>query len=48
MTAYQALRTETEHGVRSIWLARPDEYNTITPLLRDETGGRDRQGRRRR
>src|SRR3982751_5651716 len=31
-----ALRTETEAGVRSIVLARPDEYNTITPALRDE------------
>jgi enoyl-CoA hydratase/carnithine racemase len=30
------LRTETERGVRSIVLARPDEYNTITPALRDE------------
>src|SRR3954447_1190742 len=31
-----ALRTETEAGVRSIVLARPTEYNTITPALRDE------------
>src|SRR5437763_16289126 len=30
------LRTETEAGVRSIVLCRPDEYNTITPALRDE------------
>jgi enoyl-CoA hydratase len=30
------LRTETRDGVRSIVLARPDEYNTITPALRDE------------
>jgi enoyl-CoA hydratase/carnithine racemase len=30
------LRTETEAGVRSIILARPDEYNTITPQVRDE------------
>jgi enoyl-CoA hydratase len=33
---YATLRTETDAGVRSIWLARPDEYNTITPQLRDE------------
>ena len=31
-----AVRTETEAGVRSIVLCRPDEYNTITPALRDE------------
>jgi enoyl-CoA hydratase len=30
------LRTETRDGVRSIVLARPREYNTITPALRDE------------
>jgi enoyl-CoA hydratase len=30
------LRTETRAGVRSIVLARPAEYNTITPALRDE------------
>jgi enoyl-CoA hydratase len=30
------LRTETEGGVRSIVLCRADEYNTITPALRDE------------
>lgn len=30
------LRTETEAGVRSIVLARPEQYNTITPQLRDE------------
>src|SRR4051812_1928554 len=30
------LRTETEEGVRSIVLTRADEYNTITPELRDE------------
>jgi enoyl-CoA hydratase len=30
------LRTETRDGVRSIVLSRPDEYNTITPALRDE------------
>ncbi len=32
----QTLRTETEAGVRSIVLSRADEYNTITPHLRDE------------
>jgi len=31
-----AIRTETEAGVRSIIFARPAEYNTITPALRDE------------
>jgi enoyl-CoA hydratase len=31
-----ALRTETAEGVRSVVLSRPDEYNTITPELRDE------------
>ena len=30
------VRTETEAGVRSIVLCRPEEYNTITPALRDE------------
>jgi enoyl-CoA hydratase len=30
------LRTETADGVRSIVLTRADEYNTITPALRDE------------
>lgn len=30
------VRTETDAGVRSIVLCRPDEYNTITPELRDE------------
>ena len=30
------LRTETEAGVRSLVLCRPNEYNTITPELRDE------------
>ncbi|WP_020669266.1 crotonase/enoyl-CoA hydratase family protein [Amycolatopsis nigrescens] len=29
------IRTETEDGVRSIVLARPERYNTITPELRD-------------
>jgi enoyl-CoA hydratase len=33
------LRTETRDGVRSIVLARPTEYNTITPALRDELSG---------
>ncbi|MPY96813.1 MAG: crotonase/enoyl-CoA hydratase family protein [Actinophytocola sp.] len=32
----ETLRTETEAGVRSIVLARPEAYNTITPQLRDE------------
>ena len=31
-----AVRTETDAGVRSVVLSRPDEYNTITPSLRDE------------
>jgi enoyl-CoA hydratase/carnithine racemase len=31
-----AVRTETDAGVRSIVLCRPEEYNTITPALRDE------------
>ena len=31
-----AIRIETEAGVRSIIFARPAEYNTITPTLRDE------------
>src|SRR5438445_2825039 len=30
------LRTEVENGVGSIVLTRADEYNTITPALRDE------------
>jgi enoyl-CoA hydratase len=30
------LRTETDAGVRSIVLCRAEEYNTITPALRDE------------
>src|SRR4051812_22831736 len=34
----ETLRTETESGVRSIVLTRADEYNTITPALRDELG----------
>lgn len=36
MTDYTTLRTETEAGVRSIWLTRPAEYNTITPDLRND------------
>lgn len=32
----QTLRTETHNGVRSIVLSRAEEYNTITPTLRDE------------
>lgn len=36
MSEYTTLRTEIEHGVGSIWLTRADEYNTITPALRDE------------
>ena len=31
-----AVRTETDAGVRSIVLSRPEDYNTITPELRDE------------
>jgi enoyl-CoA hydratase len=36
MDAYTTLRPETDEGVRSIWLTRAEEYNTITPVLRDE------------
>ncbi|MFZ0888611.1 MAG: crotonase/enoyl-CoA hydratase family protein [Candidatus Binataceae bacterium] len=32
----EAVRTETHGAVRSIVFCRPDEYNTITPQLRDE------------
>jgi enoyl-CoA hydratase len=32
----KTLRTETEDGVRSLVLCRAEEYNTITPELRDE------------
>jgi enoyl-CoA hydratase len=32
----ETLRTEDEAGVRSIVLTRAEEYNTITPQLRDE------------
>ena len=31
-----AIRIEDEGGVRSLVLCRPDEFNTITPQLRDE------------
>ena len=34
----ETLRTEKHAGVFSIILSRPDEYNTITPQLRDELG----------
>jgi enoyl-CoA hydratase len=36
MAEFATLRTEIEDGVGSIWLTRADEYNTITPALRDE------------
>lgn len=36
MNISPSVRTETEAGVRSIILCRPDEYNTITPASRDE------------
>src|SRR5688500_14386532 len=32
----ETLRTETDRGVRSIVLTRAEQYNTITPTLRDE------------
>jgi enoyl-CoA hydratase len=32
----KTLRTETDGGVRSLILCRPEEYNTLTPELRDE------------
>ena len=32
----KTLRTETDAGVRSLVLCRPEAYNTITPELRDE------------
>ena len=38
MCGMETIRTETHAGVRSIVLARPDAYNTITPRLRDELG----------
>lgn len=34
--SYSALRTELDQGVFSIVLTRAEEYNTITPQLRDE------------
>ena len=34
--SFTCLRTETQDGVGSIVLNRADEYNTITPALRDE------------
>ncbi len=36
MNTFPSIRTETEAGVHSIILCRPEEYNTITPALRDE------------
>ncbi len=33
-----AVRVEDDGAVRSVVLCRPDEYNTITPELRDELG----------
>ena len=36
MATTKTIRTETESWVRSIWLCRAEEYNTITPELRDE------------
>lgn len=36
MSAPTTLRTDTAEGVRTVVLSRPDEYNTITPALRDE------------
>ena len=33
-----AIRVETEDGVRLLTLCRPDEFNTITPELRDQLG----------
>jgi enoyl-CoA hydratase len=38
VSAPTTLRTETAAGVRTIVLTRADEYNTITPALRDELG----------
>ena len=34
----EAVRTSTEGHVRRLTLCRPADYNTITPLLRDELG----------
>jgi enoyl-CoA hydratase len=36
VSAPATLRTETAEGVRTIVFSRSDEYNTITPALRDE------------
>src|SRR5216110_2363609 len=36
MASPTTLRTETEGGVRSIVLTRAEQYNTITPALREE------------
>jgi 1,4-dihydroxy-2-naphthoyl-CoA synthase len=36
MAEKPALRIETRNGVRSIIFSRPEQYNTITPQLRDE------------
>jgi enoyl-CoA hydratase len=36
VSAPATLRTHTAEGVRTILFARPGEYNTITPALRDE------------
>jgi enoyl-CoA hydratase len=36
MSTAPCVRSETEASVYSIILCRPDEYNTITPTLRDE------------
>lgn len=36
MSSFATLRTEVADGVGSIVLTRADEYNTITPTLRDE------------
>jgi enoyl-CoA hydratase len=38
VTSPSTLRTDTAEGVRTIVFSRPDEYNTITPALRDELG----------
>ncbi|MEE8581947.1 MAG: crotonase/enoyl-CoA hydratase family protein [Myxococcota bacterium] len=34
--SFSTLRTETDQGVRSIVLDRAEQYNTITPALRDD------------
>lgn len=38
-TTTETIRLRTEAGVRRVTLCRPDAYNTITPLLRDELAG---------